>query len=242
MQKQIGLIIAALLGLLLLAACGENPTTTPVPPSPTPVPDPKMIAGNSASKLLEVNSLHFVVDIVQGKVDLYQGIALKKADGDWLRPDKYQAKLRILIGPGQANAETIGIGNTQWLLAKPLISQWLVLPSDVGFKPDILFDKDKGLGATAQKLNDLKLVGTETLDGVETWHLAGTVPGVDIAPLTAGVLGKNPVLFDMWVSKSDGLTRQVTFKETGAADPALASSWVLTFSKFNDPVKIEKPV
>lgn len=250
----VGLVLAALLGLsLIIAACGDSPTAvptatpvpptaTPVPPTPTPLPDAKTIARNSADKLLGVSSLHFIVDIQQGKVDLYNGITLKKADGDWLRPDKFQAKLRIGVGPGQADAETIGVGSDQWLIAKPLIATWAKLPADVGFKPDVLFDKDKGLGATAAKLNDLKLVGSENLNGIDTWHLAGTVPGPDIAPLTAGTLGKNEVLFDMWIGKSDGLVRQVTFKETGAADPKTASSWLLTFSKFNDPVTINKPV
>lgn len=249
-------VLVALLGLTLaLAACGDNPTNTPnpptatpvpptptpLPPTPTPLPDAKTIAKNSADKLLAVNSMHFVVDIQQGKVDLYQNITLKKADGDWLRPDKFQAKLRIGIGPGLADADTIGVGNDQWLMAKPLITQWLLLPPEVGFKPGVLFDKDKGLGATAQKLNDLKLVGAETIDGVDSWHIGGTVPGPDIAPLTAGTLGKNDVLFDMWIGKTDGLTRKVTFKETGAADPKTASFWVITFSKFNDPVTINKP-
>jgi hypothetical protein len=244
-------VLVVLFSILVVACNDQNatatptplpPTPTPVPPTPTPLPDPKTIARNSADKLLEVNSLHFVVDIQQGKVDLYQGITLKKADGDWLKPDKFQANLRIGIAAGQADAQTIGVGNQQWLQAKGLFNQWLPLPADVGFKPDVLFDKDKGLGATAAKLNDLKLVGTETVGGVECYHLNGTVPGPDIAPLTAGTLGKNDVLFDMWVGKADGLTRQVTFKETGTADPKTASSWLITFSKFNDPVTINKPV
>ena len=98
------------------------------------------------------------------------------------------------------------------------------------------------MGATAEKLNDLKLVGAETIDTVDCWHLAGTVPGPDIAPLTANTLGKNEVLFDIWIGKSDSLVRQVTFKETGAADPKTASYWLITFSKFNDPVTVNKPV
>lgn len=258
--KILGLLVVAGLSLLLVACGGDDakptvtstavpptatpvpPTPTPPPPTPTPLPDAKTIARNSADKLLGINSLHFIIDIRQGKVDLYQGIALKKADGDWLRPDKFKAKLRILIGPGQADADTIGVGDTQWLVAKPLITQWLALPPDVGFKPNVLFDKDKGLSATAAKLNDLKLAGSEAIDGVESWHLSGTVPGPDIAPLTAGVLGKNDVLFDMWVGKADGLVRQVTFQETGTADPKTASNWLITFSKFNSPVTIDKPV
>ncbi len=243
--------ILSILGLvLILAACDQGSPTpsatavppTPVPPTPTPLPDAKTIAKNSAEKLVAVNSLHFIIEIKQGRVDLYQGITLKKADGDFLRPDRFQAKLRIGIMAGQADAETIGVGNDEWLKAPPLFTQWLLLPPDVGFKPDVLFDKDKGLGATASKLNDLKLAGSETIDGVDSWHLAGTVPGPDIAHLTANTLGKNEVLFDMWVSKADSLVRQVTFKEAGNADPKTASSWLITFSKFNEPVTVNKPV
>ena len=240
----------AWLGLMLLVsgllvACGDNPTAVPtataVPPTPTPVVlDPKAIAKKAADKINALNTIHFTIDIKAGQVTIYKGITFKKADGSLLKPDKYQAKLRVSVAIAQVDADTIGIGDKQWLLLKNLSTNWQELPADVGFKASVLFDPNKGLSAVVTKINNIEMDGSETIDGADCYKLKGIVSGADIAPLTASTLGKNDVDFEVWIGKSDSIARQVTFKER-STDPN-ASNWQLNFSKFDEPVDIKSPV
>ncbi|HEX2910267.1 MAG TPA: LppX_LprAFG lipoprotein [Chloroflexia bacterium] len=233
-------LLTTLLLTALLAACGDTPTAVPTPTPTVAPPSARDIAAKTADRLKEVNSLHFIVDIKSGEVNLYNNISFKRAEGDYSKPDKYRAKLRVSVAIAQVDAETVGIGDKQWLLLKNLSNNWVELPPNVGFKASILFDPDKGLGAIVNKTKDLQIVGSETLDGVDVYHLKGIVSGPDIAPITASTLGKNDVNFDVWTGKSDYLVRQVTFKEI--SDSPTASDWQLNFSKFDQPVDIKSPV
>jgi hypothetical protein len=242
-----GLVVLCLWLAGLLAACGDSPTATPtaVPPTPTPSPTPKPltpsdIAKMSADKLNAINSLHFIVDIKSGQVEVTQGVTFKKAEGDFTKPDKFRARLKVSVAIAQVDAETVGMDGQQYLLLTNLSKSWVTLPSNVGFKPDVLFDPQKGVGAVVTKVKNLQLVGTEQLDGTEVYHLKGIVAGADIAPITAHTLGKNDVNFDVWTGKTDFIVRRVTFKEI-STDPN-ASDWQIDFSKFDEPVTINRPV
>jgi hypothetical protein len=227
-----------------LAACGgDNPTATPTVPPPTPTPvkplTPDEIAKMSADKLNTINSLHFIVNIKSGQVEIFNGITFKNAEGDYSKPDKFRAKLKVTVAIAQVDAETVGMNGQQYLLLTNLSKSWVTLPANIGFKPDVLFDPQKGIGAVVTKTQNLELVGTEQLDGVDVYHLKGIVKGPDISPITAGTLGKNDVNFEVWTGKNDFYVRRVTFKEI-STDPN-ASDWQLDFSKFNDPVNITLP-
>ncbi len=227
----------------LLVSCGENPTATPTvaPPTATPVPlDAKGIAKLATDKINGLNSVHFIIDIKSGEVVIYNGITFKHGEGDLTRPDKYRAKLRVVLAIAQVDAETVGIQDKQWILLPNLSKDWQPLPSNIGFKASVLFDPDKGLSSVVSKIKDISQDGSETLSGVDCYKLKGIVSGPDIAPLTAGTLGKNDVNFEVWIGKSDFITRQVTFKEIST--DAKASDWQLNFSGFDKPVDIKSPV
>lgn len=225
---------------LVLVGCGE-PTATPIPPTATPLPEnAATIAKQAAEKLKTVNALHFLVDIKSGQVEVYQGITFKRAEGDYSKPDKYRARLRVSVVSAQVDAEIVGLPDKQWLLLKNLSNSWTELPPNVGFKASVLFDPVLGLGAVVTKMQNAQLAGSETLDGVEVYHIKGIVEGSDIAPITSNTLGKNKVDFDAWIGKSDSLVRKVTLKEiVTTGEP---SFWELTFSKFDEPVNIVSPV
>ncbi|MBN9387905.1 MAG: LppX_LprAFG lipoprotein [Chloroflexi bacterium] len=227
-----------------LAACGgDNPTATPTVPPPTPTPVKPLtaddIAKMSADKLNTINALHFIVNIKSGQVEIFNGITFKNAEGDYTKPDKFRAKLKVTVAIAQVDAETVGMNGQQYLLLTNLSKSWVTLPANIGFKPDVLFDSQKGIGAVVTKTQNLTLVGTEQIDGVDVYHLKGIVKGPDISPITAGTLGKNDVNFEVWTGKNDFYVRRVTFKEI-SNDPN-ASDWQLDFSKFNDPVNITLP-
>ncbi len=254
------LLIVSLLLAGLLVACGDKPTETPVPPTatpaptptpvptatpvpPTPTPEPPNatgIAKAAAERLKALNSLHFLVNIKTGQVEIYNGITFKSAEGDYSKPDKFRAKLRVAFALGQVDAETVGMETKQWLLLKNLSNNWVELPAGIGYKADVLFDDTKGIGAIVTKMKSIQLVGSEMLDGVEVYRIKGVVSGPDIAPITASTLGKNDVDFEIWIGKKDSLARQVTFKEISSTPNA--SDWQLNFSKFDTPVEIKRPL
>ncbi|WP_246366259.1 LppX_LprAFG lipoprotein [Nonomuraea rhodomycinica] len=93
---------------------------------------------------------------------------------------------------------------------------------------------------------DVKSVGTETVDGTDTTHYSGTFPtDVAVKQLPAdeqeqarrGLAELKDVKFDVWVG-SDGLPRKLALngKEQGTTLDA-----TLFFKGFNEPVNIEAP-
>lgn len=241
--RQVGLLaLSVLLLATLLVACGDpSPTATPVPATPTTAPlDAAGVAKGAAEKLKVINSLHFDVTIRAGEVKITDGINFQEARGDFSKPNKFRAKLRVVLPIGKVDAETVGIEKEQWLNLANLGS-WNKLPDNIGFRADVLFDPDKGLSAVVGKLKDNKFVGTgtEKLGDLEVYHIKGVVAGADIGPITSNTLGKNDVDFEAWVTKNDFLTRQVTFKEISTQPNA--SDWLLQFSKFDEKVEIKRP-
>lgn len=236
------LTLLAVLSLILavvLAACGSdsNPTTAPTA-TPAP-PDPATLAQKSADALTAVTGLHYVVTIKQGTVEIIPSVDFNSAEGDYQKPDKFNGNLKVKVLGGLVDAQTVGIGTQEWIIIPKLKPAWSLLPQGTGFDPSILFDQQKGLGATVQKAKDLKLVGSDTIDGTDCWHLQGTVTGADIKSLIPIGLGQNNVTFDLWTGKTDYLTRQVTLKEITTDNSG--SNWLLQFSQFNKSVTITQP-
>ncbi len=237
-----------LIMMLALTACGDSPTTAPsstaVPPTATIAPPSAQdIAKQSADKLTAADSLHFNFLVKQGKAQIIQSVDVKSADGDYSKPDKYTAALKVGVLGGKLDASTVGVGSKQWVIIKGFKDSWTELPAGSGFNAAVLFDPQKGIGPTVQKAQDLKLAGSETIDGVDCWHIQGVSSGPDIAAIIPFSAGKNDVAFDLWSGKQDMLTREVLFKEKtpDPADPN-GSIWELHFSNFNKAVTITPPV
>lgn len=219
-----------------LTACGGSEATA----TPGTLPDAKTLASAATDKLATINSLHFLVDIQKGEVPIIEGITFRKAEGNFLKPNSYQAKMKVGVVIGQVDADIVAVGEDQYIKVNGMINNWKKLPADVGFKPAEIFDSEKGLGMIIKKVQDLKTVGSDSIDGTDCWHLSGTVDGIDISVLTAKTLDKSRVAIDVWVGKNDSIVRKTTFKEiTDSSDKG--TYWVLTFSKFDEPVTINKP-
>lgn len=263
MKQLSGRVSLSLVSVLLvvlfgaaLAACGDDTatattqiTTPTVAPSPTPTPDPKSIAKGAADKLQTLSTFHFAIKVT-GSPILIPGVALSSADGDLVKPDRVKANMGVLVGGAfKIQSQAIGIGADTYF-NNPLSKKWEKMPASWGFKPQILFDPDQGISGVVSRIDNLTLVGSDTVDSVDSWHLAGIVTGKDVGPLSANTLGKYPVNFDVWVGKSDSIVRKITMKEivpgvtpgtTPAAGTPVPSEWLITLSNFNEQVDIQKP-
>ncbi len=211
-----------------------TPTATPTP-SPTPVPFEIATLRTANDTFGRLKSLHFTLEVRQGKIEV-NGAELRRAEGDLQQPDRYQADVKVHVFVGDFTVKVVGLNKEQYM-TDALSGRWSRSKPNEILNMAALLDPKAGVGPALLKMRSPRLIGNEVVNGVDTYHIQGQVAGPDIAPLTLNTLGKRDVTLDVWVGQSDGQLRQMHLKEIGN-DPAF---WVLTFSKFNDPIDIQKP-
>ena len=213
-----------------------TPTPTPTPtPSPTPVPFEIATLRRASDSFNRIQSLHFTLEVRQGKIQV-SGADFKSAEGDLQQPDRYQASIRVHAFVTDLIIRVIGL-NAEQYMTDPLSNRWKRSSADETLNLAALLDNRTGVGTVLSRVNGARVIGNEIVGGVATYHLQGTVAGSDIAPITLNILGKRDVTLDMWIGQDDFRLRQLYLKENGT-NPVF---WVLTFSKFNEPVTIQKP-
>jgi hypothetical protein len=125
-------------------------------------------------------------------------------------------------------ADALSKGKT-WLkldLSKQASAQGLDLTKLAAQDPAQTLDR-------LQSLGNVKELGTEQVDGVDTTHYRGR-----LAAQTAGGAAAGP--FDVWVGKDDGYVRRVQFA-TGAAGSTAAARLTMDLSDFGKDVTITVP-
>jgi hypothetical protein len=237
-----------------IATPSPEPTATQTPaptatatPSPTPAA-PLPLAGDvveaSTEAMKVVPSFHFEMDIVASieSEDLALELPIE-ISGDYLAPDKIKASLKMTVIFLIIETEMVSLGNTQYI-KDPETGEWQVTAGE----SSILMDPGQFVEMELENLRDLKMVGLETLDGVEVYHLTATA--------TEGTYGGGGGEFQlsMWIRSADGLVARVVAEgdvDIGEAAGGLlgdvgegASSVTLTatLSNFGEDVAIEAPI
>jgi len=216
-------------------------TATP-DPTPTPTPSPSDVAIQAGQRMLQINSLHFVIEL-SGKLtylDDRATLALKRAEGDVERPDRMRAIVTMSTLGISSEVAIIGIGDDQYA-TNPFNQEWEALPEGYGwhFDPAVLFDPDYGIEAILRS-SDWRFGETEEIEGQEHHHLQGTLPGERLQLLTSGLISSGEVEVEIWTGREDALVRRIHVVET-ESDPDTPSEWLITFATFDEPVGIEPP-
>ncbi len=221
---------AWLLGALLstILACAPAPREL----------TPREVLDKAADAAEQVNSAHFSLEQQNGTVQLASGVQITNAEGDVLKPDRLQMKFTLRLGGLSAESQLIAIGS-ELFLTNPLTGAWQQAPAATS-APRVL-DKDRGVGNLLRKLTDPQKVGNESLDGAQTQHLKGGVPGAAFSDLTGTQATAASVSGDIWVGAEDFLLRQVRLAGPIATGDTQTTVRVLKFSKFNQPLSIERP-
>jgi len=272
------LIIATLLLMIVvlgLGACSWRmpwaaaPTDTPLPQAPAPVPPtatPKpeskppestptpgvppppaqIILQTSLDALAAIDSWHLEVEMPL--IAKFRGLSIEvpaRYAGD------YRAHGRM---EGELSLQLLGL-----LVEKDLIfeSQSMEMSDQarggrlVSQKPSNIITMMETLGFKPADIKGLEVVGTETLDGVEVYHLTGRVPVEDIQLAQDGVEMEiqGELQFDVWTGVDDALPRQVmvggemdvTGLAGSAAEATLQVVGLATLSDFGVPAVAAQP-
>jgi hypothetical protein len=191
-----------------------------------------------------VSSYHFEMDIVVSVKS--EDFALEipvEISGDYQAPDRIKASLKMAVIFLTIETEIVRLGNTQYI-KDPETGEWQVTVGESA----LFMDPGQFVQVESENLNDLAMVGLETLDGVEVYHLAATT----VEGTYGG--GGGEFRLSLWTRVKDGLVAkveaegEVDLREAaggllgdvgqGAAEVTLA----VTLSDFGEEVAIEAPI
>jgi len=227
------------------AATAVPPTLTPRPESAEPEPtNTPVVAAPPAQILLQraletlagLDSWHLEVDIPL--IAKFRGLSIEMPllySGDFEAPNRLEGELSLQLLEMEVQREVIfetqtmmvspGQGNARRVSQRP--ASILYMMGVVGFHPG--------------DMQDVEVVGTETLDGVEVYHLMGTVPVEELPMAQMGieVMVEGELQYDLWIGVGDGLPHQGLIggelAMTGDVEATLQVAGLVTLSEFGLP-------
>ncbi len=234
MRRICAAIIVSGLTAVLAAACGgggKSTSTSTLLPASSVLPQ-------AIQAFDSLQTFHFTLTHQNGTTPIPNGLQLVSADGDVIVPDHLYASITAKAGNQTVMVQVIGIGSQGWI-TNPFNRQWQPLPN--GTTISDFFDPTQGVKAVIGSLQNAEVVGQEKVDGVDTWHVTGTIPS---DALTAAVPVAKPgytVGIEVWIGLSDSLIRRVYLE--GPIEPDEANNIVrqLTLSNFGEQVAVTPP-
>jgi hypothetical protein len=224
-----------------------NPSATPAPATATPLPEStpdasvpsppaQIILQNALDALAGLDSWHLEVDMPL--IAKFRGLSIEvpvQYAGDFKAPGRLEGELSFqLLGLMvkkdvilQARTMVISdeAGGGRRISQRP--ASILYMMGIVGFQPG--------------EMQNVEVVGTEMLEGVEVYHLTGSVPVEEIQFAQEGmdVLLEGELQFDLWIGVDDALPRQGMvggeLDVTGGAQATLQMVGLAALSDFGAP-------
>lgn len=230
-------MFSAIIGMFVIAGCGGTKKQSP---SPTPITAQDVLA-KASTRFDQVNSLHFVLQVDKAvALDSAGTIKLHGANGDLLRPNSAQAKADVTFLGANLSINMISVGSDQYM-TNPITGSWEKAPSNFGFDPAVLFDKNQGISHVLTNLRDPKIAGTESMNGRDAFHITASVKKADAQQIAGGALQSDTLNVDLWVDKQTNDIVKLVLHDAQGTGGNSATTWTLLLTKQNEPVTISKP-
>ncbi|MBM4430430.1 MAG: LppX_LprAFG lipoprotein [Chloroflexi bacterium] len=238
-MRSVSLLLVGI-GFLLMASC-RTPTPEPTP-TPTPTPSPVEVASRAGTQMCSINSLHFIIEL-SGRLtylDSPPTLALKRAEGDLVRPDRVRGIIRVSSFGVVSEVAIVGLGDEQYI-TNPLNQQWEKLPPGYGwyFDPTLMFNPEYGIESILRE-TVWTFGAEEEIDNQAHFRLHGQSSGERLSPLASGLIRPGKVTVDVWVGQQDAYVQRIQIMEL-ESDPENPTRWLIEFSAFDKPVDIQAP-
>lgn len=220
------LVLVVVLGL---AGCGGGGK-----PSGPPVAE---IVERTTTETAAQTSFHFHLAVTHPPPSS-SGLSLTLADGDLVVPDRLKAKVSGTYNGIPISSEIVFAGPRQFL-RNPLTKQWQGFSTKTS--PIAFFSPAKGVLAAVKGATGLKLVGTETVAGVESYHLSGMLKARDVTGFLGNAPSDREAAAELYVGKDDFLLRKLTLVGPIADGEPKDVARTVTLSSFGEQVTIEAP-
>jgi lipoprotein LprG len=221
--------IAALgLVVLLAGACGGH--------SGAPKANAEVLLQRSKATIDAAQSAHFVLTSqgVSGG-----GTKITGGEGDLARPDQLQGTFTVSIGGFNANVKVVSKGGV-FAAQLPFQRKYTrTNPANFGLTdPSRLLDPTRGLSNLLSAATGATVTGQERLDGELLYEVTSTVPGSAV-PVLPNENPSQPVKMVAAINPNNYQLRQISL--TGPFTSSSDSTFVVTLTKYNEPVTITLP-
>jgi len=263
----IAILIAAALFAMFVAGCGKKSSTatstsqTPgasgtsstAAPSGTPSPQAAQLLKDSAKATGDLRSLHVVL-----ATDNITTLPMESVDADVTNQPEGQAQAvgnaTVRMKPNTpAVAKSFLVTNKTMYTKDDSGKYNSVGPAEKIYDPGVILSKDKGLGSVIGKVQNPQIAGNETINGIATVKVTGTIDAAVIDPVVPQ-LGKGggtlPItLYIVDVNAAGASTTATSGSPAPAPAPNLVRMVVdkdpghvtITLSNWGQPVSIPKP-
>ncbi len=237
--KAAGILLAMILLFAAALACSETaPTATPTA-TPKPV-DPQEELQRTVESLAALQSVAFDLEHLVGSTNLLPGVLMTRAFGNAVVPGKFDITVegellfpRSYLEIGMINigeqAYITNIANGQWEETAPAS-----LPINLG-------DFGATLAGIVEEVQSPRLLGQENIDGVDFYHIGGSITSEVLKGLVPSAGTGFPVELQMWTERETGMLRRALITGQVVATDVAESERQLTLDRVNEPVTIEPP-
>lgn len=216
-----------------LTACAPQPRL--------PEQDAEQLKIRAAEAMAAVKSLHFAIEL-SGRltyIDPNRILALKRAEGDIVAPDRVQATIRTRTLGATTDIAVIGVGTEQWA-RNPVSGRWEPLPPEYGtFDISAPFNAEYGLSGLL-RTQTFERQANATLNNRAHYVLTTQTAGATLSRMTSGMITGGNVLVKLWIDGDTLRLSQIALTEIDT-DPEEPTQWTIVLSAFDQPVNIALP-
>lgn len=209
---------------------------TPLVATPTPAPQDLLTRG--ADDINALKGFHFVLSHENGTTAIAQGIALRKAEGDFVKPARFKGTIDGTVAGGLTiNGKVISVGDSVWLAI--VGDKYQPVPNGIGAAA--ILDPQNGVLKAVRAVNNPKYAGTDKINGVDTTIVAGTVDAANLVALAPDAQAGKMVNGKVWIGNADGHIYRVRLEgPLNDQEPANIARQI-DLSRFNETVDIQPP-
>jgi hypothetical protein len=244
-------LIAAFLALLL-AGCGGGDSDSET--DTDNLPEARPLIEESASYIQNANSIELEMDVsgypVEVDMDSVERMAelplfFNYARGIFLAPDRMMATIQFSLNALSTTAQLVALDRDHYFQLDLLGSRWFRGELIPGFSPASLMAQPGGVAYALTSIADLEMIGQENLDGLNVFHLRGTMQASAVYALTFGLIRTRDGLLqaEMYIRVKNHRLAVLKMIEPPPADgeDTDTTTWTITIVDYNQDVSITAP-
>ena len=238
MELSVKVLLAGLLAVGLLVACGADKATPPS--SEAGEIDAGPVMRQAVEQLLALESAAFSLEHLSGTTALFPGVLMTKASGEVSIPGRFRITIEAQSQSPKSYIEIsiITIDDTSYMTGL-FGGRWNEIPT--GSLPFNLSGLGQTLADIVKAVQRPRVIGKERLNGADTLHIEGEVVSQDLGGLVPGAGQGFPVGLELWLDESQGLLRQVLIIGRVIPTDEVDTVRRLTLEDINQPVEINPP-